>query len=547
MQPDQPHNLNLAPFRRRIRLLRAWRCGAMGGTIGAAVAIVMAVLDYFSIRYFASWALAVPIGLGVLIGVGKAFFERLPDHLVARSVDRRAELEDRLTTATEVPAGSSAFMDALCRDAVQHAASLRARDLYRLRLSRWHGALVSLAAISALVFLMGNTSFLKSAQAKKEAAELKRAAAEVERVSIPVLEEAKRTEATEADKELARRLKRFASELHKARMSKQEALVKVNQLAEEAQKWQQSRTEAMVRSLESAQTAFAKLEKMAERARMEKSDALKLAEQATALENEIAAMEQKLAAQKAGKRKLSGSEKVELEKKLAERKKRLQEIRLSQRAQEFLQKLQAMPEFQEAQEILAKLAQIASARQAGETVELPPEQLEAMAKRLDELARQLDTDEKRKELAQKLLEAAKRARLCKGGNCAEGLLGAFGLCMGGGVGQSPGGLSLRLSKGPGGPSNDRWAGAHGELIMDDKSALLHVKFEDRVLRSQIGEKGPQSYTEVIGPSSVGDRSAIPYQKVLPRYEKSAETVLKRSDIPPRLRGKVRDYFDSLRK
>lgn len=545
MQTDQPHNLNLAPFRRRIRLLRAWRCGAMGGTIGAAVAIVMAVLDYCSIQYFASWALAIPVGLGILMGAGKAFCERLPDQLVARSVDRRAGLEDRLTSAAEIPAESSAFVGALYRDAAQHAASLCAGDLYRLRLSRWHGALVLLAAISALVFLMGNTSFLKSAQAKKEAAELKQAAAEVERVSKPVLEEAKRTEATEADKELARRLERFASELRKARMSKQEALVKANRLAEEVRKWQQSCTEAMLRSVKSAQTASAKLEKMAERARIEKSEALKLAEQASALENEIAAMEQKRAAQKAGKGKLSASQKAALEKKLAERKKRLQEVRLSQQAQEFLQKLQVMPEFREAQEILARLAQTASAQQAGEMAELSPEQLEAMAKRLDELARQFDTEEKLKELAQKLLEAAKRARLCKGGNCAGGLLAALGL--GTGTGQSPGGLSLGLNKGPGGPSNDRWVGAHGNLSMDDKSALLHVKFEDRVIQSQIGEKGPQSYLEVIGPSAVGDRSAIPYQKVLPRYEKSAETVLKKSDIPPRLRGKVRDYFDSLRK
>jgi len=547
MQAEPVDNLNLAPFRRRIRLLRVWRCGAIGGTIGAAVAVVMAALDYFSIQYFAGWALVIPVGLGILVGVGKALWEHLPDQQVARSVDRRGGLEDRLTTAVELPAKGSAFADALHHDAARHVAALRAHDLYRLRLSRWHGAFVLLAAISAWVFLMGNTSFLKSAQAKKEAAELKRAALEVERVSKPVLEEARRADASAADKELARRLERFATDLRKARLSKQEALLKAHQLAEEAKKRQQFRTIAMAQAVKSAQIASAKLAKMAEHARLEQNNAQKLAEQASALENQIAALEQKLAAQRVGQVRISENKKAALEKKLAEWKKRLQEIRLSQQAQEFLQKLRAMPAWQEAQEILAKLAQAAAAQQAGEISALAPEPLEAIAKRLEELAKQLDTEEKLKELAQKLLEAAKRARLCKGGECAGGLLGAFGLSMGGGKEHSLGGLSLELSKGPGGPSNDRWVGAHGELNMEDKSALLNVKWEDRLIHSQIGEKGPQSYVEVIAPPPAGERSAVPYQKVLPKYEKSAETVLKKSQIPPRLRGKVRDYFDSLRK
>ena len=72
---------------------------------------------------------------------------------------------------------------------------------------------------------------------------------------------------------------------------------------------------------------------------------------------------------------------------------------------------------------------------------------------------------------------------------------------------------------------------------DDKSSLLNVKLEDRMITSQIGDKGPQSYVETLGPSRMGNRTAIPYQKALPKYEKSAESALQKSDIPPRLRGK----------
>jgi hypothetical protein len=46
---------------------------------------------------------------------------------------------------------------------------------------------------------------------------------------------------------------------------------------------------------------------------------------------------------------------------------------------------------------------------------------------------------------------------------------------------------------------------------------------------------------------MGDRSSIPYQAVLPTYQKMAESALSKSDIPPRERVRVRNYFDSLRK
>lgn len=541
MPENTDNNLELTPFRRRIRLLRVWYCGAIGGTFGAGVALVMAGFDYFSVRYFSSWQLLIPLGIGILAGMIKALWERIPNTLIARSVDRRAGLEDRLTTASEVSSKQSPLANALHQDATQHLHSLRARDLYRLRVTRWHGTLASFTALTGIVFLLGNTSFLRSSDARKEAQELKEIAKEVEQVSKPVLEEAKKETSAEADKELARRLENFASELRKARLNKQEALVKANQLAEQAKKVEQGRIDTMANSVKEAQTAAAQLEKRDQLAHMEKAESLKLAEEAKALEHQIAEMEQKLQAQKKGKGELSEQQKAEIAKRLEAAKKRLQSIHLSQQAQEFLRKLQSMPEYKEAQALLAKLAQSAAAQQAGQASELTPEQLEAAAQRLEALAKEFNTDAKLKELAKKLLEAAKNAKQCKGGNCAGGLLGAFGL------GQGSGGLSQGGSKGAGAPSPDRWVGAHGSLNKDDKSSLLNAKLEDRVIQSQIGDKGSESYTEVLGPSQLGQRSAIPYQQVLPKYEKSAQAALKKGDIPPRLRTKVRDYFDSLHK
>lgn len=536
--------LDLAPFRRRIRLVRAWRCAAIGACAGAGVSVLLATLDYFGILDATPRLLAAPIILGLLAGIRRAFVERLPDAAVARSVDRRGKLADRLTTASEISPLSGGLAEALSHDAHAKAEALRAGALYPFRLGRWHAGLLALAALCTFVYLLGNTTLFKSPQAKRDAAELKHSAAEVQRVAKPVLEDAKRADASPEQKELARQLNKFASDLNKGRMSKQQALVKANQLADQAQKLEKSRGAALAQSVQAAQTASQKLQAMSNQSGMEKSDAMKLAQKASALQSQIADLQHQLSAAQAGKSSLTPQQKAALAKKLAALQKQLQQIQLSQQAQQFLSSLQNMPDYQEAQKLLAQLAAHAQAQQAGEQSPLTPEQLKQIADRLDQLAKQYNTDAKMRELAKQMLEAARNARLGQG-QASAALLVAFGL----GAGQKPGmgGLSLGATPGAGGPSPDRWVGAHGSLIKSDKSSLLHVKFADRQISSQIGPKGPESYTEVIGPSTPTGKSSVPYQSVLPQYEKSAESALNKGDVPPQMRTKVRDYFDSLRK
>lgn len=535
-----PANLDLSPFRRRIRLVRVWRCAAIGGCVGAAGSLALATLDYFGIVDAAPALLAVPFGLGIAGGAGRALIERLPENAIARSVDRRGGLADRLLSAAEVPISSGPLAQSLLSDAQGKAKSLQPKTLYPIRLNRWHGALLALAALCVLVFLLGSTTLFRGARARQDANELRRDAAQVQRVAKPMLEEAKRADAAPQDKDLARQLNRFTSDLRKGRMTKQQALVKANQLAQQAQALQSSRAGALAQSIQGAQTASQKLEAMQSQAGLQKSDAAKSADQARALSSQIASMQQSLAAQ-SGKGTLSASAKAALSKKLAEAQKQLQQIRLSQQAEQFLQKLQSMPDYQEAQKLLAKLAAQAQAQQTGRQSPLTPAQMKQIADRLDQLARQFSSDAKMRELAKEMLAAARNAQMCKNPGLGAGLMGAFGL------GPSAGGLSLGMSHGAGGPSPDKWVGDHGDLSKSDKSSLLHVKFQDRQITSQIGNKGSETYTEVLGPSAPTGKSSVPYQAVLPKYEKSAEAALDKGDVPPQMRTKVRDYFDALRK
>lgn len=529
--------MNLRPFRRRIRLLRASRCGAIGGCVGAGAALLLAVLDARGALTLAPWLLFSPAILGVALGVAWALVERMPDARVARSLDRRGGLEDRLTTAAEVPADTGALAAAQHADAAERLKSLRPAEVYPLRPNRWHGSTVGLLALTALVFAAGNTDLFRTPERRREAEEVRRMAARVEQVARPILAQAKTPDASAEEKDLARRLQKLTRDMGRARVTRAEALVKANALAEQARRAEAQRSAALAESVKGAQTAAEKLAQAQQTAALPKSEEAKMARRASDLERQIAEARDRLAKGQNGKpgEQMSDAERKALEKQMAAMEKELQQLKLSLQAQKMLADLAANEDFQEAQRLLAELAKQSGAS-AGQSKPLTAEQLEEMARRLEELAKKLDTDEKLAEYARQLREAAKNARLCKDGQCSSALLGACGL----------GGFSMGAQKGAGGPSRDTWIGDHGTLPRDDKSALLNVKFEDRVLTSQRGDKGPETYQETLGPSRMGGKSAVPYQEMLPKYERSAESAMKKENIPPGERARVRDYFDSLR-
>lgn len=541
---QQNPGIDMTAFRRRIRLLRTWRLGAIGGAVGVAVGIVAIVADRLAVWDVTPRQLVVCLLVGIMAGIVSVAFERYTDAQIARSIDRRARFDDRLSTLFDAAdsGGDShgGFIDALRDDASHRMPELSATALYPFRFQRPHALCVGLLAVCAFLYVLFDTPLLLSPLARREASQLKHAAAQVKQIARPVLEQATKPEATSEDKQLARDLKRFSRDLEKGRMSKQEAMIRANQLAEQAQKLQSAKTAALSHSLDKAQTAGAKLEQMAAQGKIEKSDAAKLAEQASDLERQIASTEQQLADARSGRSHMSAAQQKALHKKLDDMGKALHQIRLSQQAQEMLSKLMSTPEYQEAQELLRKLQEQAQAEEDDEPAPLTPDQMRQMADRLEELAKKLNSDEKIKEYAQALLEAAKNARLGKAGNCAGGLLGALGM----GGNSAMGGLSLG-SKGRGAATKDTWVGDHGTLSHTDKSSLLNVKFQDRVITSQKGKTGAETYTETMGPAQMGSKSGVPYQNMLPKYEKSAESALSKGNIPPQMRTQVRDYFQSL--
>src|SRR5690348_9225544 len=91
----------LRRFSQRVRLVRSWRGLALGACFGAACSAVWAALDWAGVA-FADWPqLAALVGASALTGAIMGFGLKVPSRALAMSIDRRAGLEDRLSTAME--------------------------------------------------------------------------------------------------------------------------------------------------------------------------------------------------------------------------------------------------------------------------------------------------------------------------------------------------------------------------------------------------------------------------------------------------------------
>lgn len=520
---------HLRRFARRVRWMRAWRGLAVGGAIGAALCGVWAALDWAGV-FFAEWqGLALVFAAVSLLGALAGLIRRVDPRDLARSIDRRAGLEDRLGTALE-PGSGDGFLGAVREDADRRLLVLRPAQVFPARLGRWHGAACGLAVLAAGLFLAGNTPLLLSEQKKAERKELAEAGATVERVVEPL----ERSEGvTPKEKALARDLERFARELEKGRLDKTEAMQKANELAKKADELTRERYKLAKEQLVQAESAFQKLSKAElQKAGLENLDpeiANMDPQQRDAETSKLQAELDRLSQEMARKASdLSPRERAEIERQMQEIQSSLQQIELSKKVQDMLDRLRNHPIYKELQEMAAKMRKAAEAGEQGQTPQLTREEIEEMKRRLEELAKMLEDDE----AMQQFLEALK-----------EALANCDGACAGAGVGL---GL-LGLFPGNGGRSKDDFFADTERINKLEEEAAGQGSAKTTMVRGERGEQGEETYIEIKGPTSMGGRSSVPYQKVLPSAKKKAEEALKRKAIPKEHEKRVKEYFDSLGK
>ncbi len=558
---------SLKRFERRVRIVRAWRGFAIGACVGTVSCAVWAVLDWRNVLYTeVSWMVALALALsllGALVGV----LMRVSVGGLAASIDRRAGLEDRLTTVREREGTQDTFDEALRGDADAKLAGIQPKRVYPIKLSRWHGVALGFAVLAAAIFMLGNTPIALSEEAKHDREDLKKLGQAVERINKQNFEtpDAER-EMSDAEKRLADQMRRFNRDLEKAHISKEDALQKANDLAQKADDLMKDEAKDSSQSLAQADTARdqmvkSELEKgglgnvspqMAqmpdgerqERMDQAKREAQKMANDLEALKRKLDEINNKLANPKLSEaeRKALEAQKREIEKKIEDLQKQLEAnqemqkaLELSKEAQAIFNKMMQDPLFKQLMEIQKKLAQDSkSAAQSGQPKLTDAERAE-LKKQLEELAARLKDEKAMKAYLQSLIDAMKRAN-------------AMGRCNGIGLGlkglQIPG--SGTPPPGPGDTTPGIWQGDTGKIHKLDKpEASRGTTTTDVVNPDQRPSTGPQAYVEIRAPSTVGNRTSVPYRDVLPSYQKKAESALDRQQIPKEHQERVKKYFESL--
>ncbi len=553
----------LKGFERRVRLVRAWRGIAIGACMGAAVDAVWAILDWRGLAYTEWSQMGLVFGGGALIGGLVGLGWRVSQKGLSDSIDRRAGLENRLTTALERSEQHDSFDAALQADAEQRFANLKPAKVYPVRVGRWHAGAIALSAVAASIFLLGNSPLLLSDEAKKDHADLKKQGQTVERITKENLEDPKdQKDMTEDERKLDKELRKYQKDLEKARLTKEDALQKANELQEKAEELTKQSAEATQESLAQAETALEKMQKaeleksnmgkvdpsMAQLSTQQREEALKknaqkqkdLKDQMKALQNKLDDLNKQLANKNlsAEQRKALEEQKKALEAAMKDLQKQMKNaqsqeeaLKLSKDAMDVFNKMMKNPLYKQLQELAEKMAkklgQAAEAGQQKQRPKLTKEEREEMQKHLEELARELKDDKAMEAYLKALVEAMKNAN--KLGRCANLIPG----------------LHIPIP-GAGMPTQDIWQGDTGVINKLDKPVASQGKtFETQITGQKRETAAPEAYVEIKAPTLVGNRTSVPYKQVLPSYKKKAEAALDHQQIPKEHEKRVREYFESL--
>ena len=572
----------LKPFVRRVRMARGWKGLAIGLTAGGAAGFAWVVLDW-TIRWYTDWPqLAAVVGAGGVLGMAAGILWPLSAEQVARSLDRRAGLKDRLATALEKKIQPSEFEEIQEQDAAGSLGDVQPSNVYPIKVGKWQMSGAACAAAAFGMFGLTTSDIILPPDAKKAKEEAAKIAAGVERVAKELEEKKpKDGEAAKAQEKLARDMKEFAREVRRARLNKEEAMQKANELAKEAQKVAQDRSAEVEQKMETARDSIVKmkLEKAGINPEQMKKNALSPEEQKALnemmqkqgmnpSENENAEFDQKVLDQlglnelnadmlnmtqlqrsemmeemakelselqkKAAEGKLSEADKKRME----QLKKLMESLKFSEEALKGLRELMESKEFKELQKLIQEMAKAQEKMQQqnpGEQPELTEEDLERMKEQMEKMLEALEDPEMREQMKkqmEEMLEALKSGQMTLQ-QCAN-CMGLLGLGMSNGM------------PGASGPGSQPFFPNTGKITKTEEGLKTKGEGMPLATRGQRDDKrGSETYVEIKAPTTNGSKSSVPYSSVLPKYSDRAESALGKSKVPKKHEDRVRNYFDSL--
>jgi hypothetical protein len=515
----------LRPYRRRVRILLMWRYGAMAGVAGAFVATLLSLLDWRGVLTVYPWQLGACIVAGVLMGALYGLLLRVSDAAVAQLIDRRAGLKDRLQTAMEHTDGAHLFDLPLIEDAQNALQNADPKRIFRPQFGKWQKLFVGAVALTLFVQFLPQILAIALPERREEQKEIKQAAQEIQEVAKPILEEAKKPDADELTKRIAQNVELYNKRAREAKMNKQEALLRYNEILDEARKLEQQTQRQLEQAAQKAQTAGEQLQKLAEKSNQQNQLPPHLQQQLQSMQQELQQQMQNLQQQlQSGKdlqgrpltaqqradlqqqlqrlqaslqamqnpnqanlqaqmndlqRKidelqrmlqsgkdangnpLSKEQMEQLKKQLESLQQQMRALKLSQEAQEFLRKLMNDPAYKEAMEHLRKLAEQMQKLNQQQDPQQRKLTQEEIEQRLQELERQLEELAKKYNSDEKIRELAQQ--ILEQVKQMKKLSQCQGACMGLGMGNCFG-LGMGLGTGGAFGTKQKQAWDKGEFV-----------------------------------------------------------------------------------
>ncbi|MBL8068359.1 MAG: hypothetical protein JNM28_07900 [Armatimonadetes bacterium] len=560
-------------FGRRVRLARLWR-GLWGGLlIGACLASVLVVLDVMrAIEFPPNWGIGLA-GAFALIGASAGFLWRVDELAVARSVDRRAGLEDRASTAIHKEGSGELFAPALESDAQSRLAAIQPKSVYPLRFGTQQASACLALALLAVAVTVNDRGLLLSPSQKAAQKELQSTAAQVQRI-VKDLESGDGAKDREAERKLAAELRKFGRDLERGKYDREDALQQAEKLAQDAKKLTEQRLEKAGEKMEQV-TAKALQEKFEEaggdlgkladlkldtmeqeqlRDLMQKSGADQLPSDqideqtlaklgadntASQMMRMSEAQKQKLAQemakaqqdiqQKLEQGNLSQEERQKLEQQAKTMQELMKKMELSDDVKKALQELQNMKEYKEMQELMQKMQQAQQQMEQGKP--LSDEQIAEMQKQAEQLAEMMKDPQAKAAMKQAISEMVEQL---KQGNVDMKSMQQMMAAMGMDPGDQTGGNNQ------GGSYQGEGENPKGDpMELEGKGNITAVRGE----RNE--QKGTDAYTEIKAPTMVGSRTSVPYGQVLPGYRKTAESAVNNNKVKGKHKERVKEYFEQL--
>jgi hypothetical protein len=566
METSLPLNHRLAGLRRRVRILIAERAALSGGALAAAASLVLAVLDKFRVLRTDWEYLLALVAVGLAAGWVWGFWRELSDFDVARVTEKRLALKERLSSALALggQAQENVMIPALLTDAGHQLERVNATQLFPRRFGRQAKIfLVALVVLAATIILPELAPF-QTTRTRNERTALRQSGEKLVKLANRIEKKPAPQSAKKLLGQVALNMKKLGKDMQTGRVTRKEALVKLNKLEKQMQ---QADKEANLSRSEKSLTQAAQDMKTGQKA-LEK---MRAAERNKIL-SQLAAAQAKPGTEGKGSQQMSEAQRKALEKQaqaLQQQSPAQQMLNLDKALADKLAELMQKGDAQEAMKILQQLSEKMANDQ--EMKKLTPEEMKQLAEELKQISEALQKTDLDK-LAKEMLEMAKamqRGDMKKMKECNK-KVSLMGM-PGGGKGMSllgPSAMSQMSScrsslqgsgnskNGGGGNSSGKGTGPGDGMsrydpnnpsnINRDPPSRIKAQFYDTKIPGKVGDQGESFSLQVLGEPDKTGKAQVPYYKVYSDYSKAAEHALNREEVPPAYKGRVKDYFDSLK-